>query len=90
MDEKLKEIINHYGLNEQVIVWIEEMSELTKELCKFQRNGYFSDNTKSEITDVQICLDEMKIALNYLQEEQEKEYKFKIDRQLKRKENGEK
>ena len=37
MQDKLCEIINHNGIDKQIVVWIEEMSELTKELCKYQR-----------------------------------------------------
>lgn len=84
MEEKLLKIIDYYEVNRQVPVWIEEMSELTKELCKFQRTGVFNDNIKTEITDVQICLDQIKLVLNYLEEEQKKEYEFKVDRQLNR------
>lgn len=88
MKEKNKEILNYYGIEEQIPVWIEEMSELTKELCKRQRKGCFNDemyeNTKLEITDVQVCLDQMKTALNYTTEEQDRNYAFKVNRQLER------
>lgn len=84
MEEKLLKIINHYGTDKQVIVWIEELSELTKELCKFQRNGYFSENAKLEVTDVEVCLDQIKLVMNYLKEEQEKNYNFKVDRTIER------
>ena len=60
------------------------MSELTKEILKYQRKLRFTDNTKEEITDVQICLDQLKIILNYTEEEQEKNYKYKVNRQLDR------
>lgn len=84
MEEKLLENINHCGIDEQITVLIEEMSELTKELCKYQRYGYFSENTKLEVTDVQISLDEFKLILDYSKEEQEKNYNYKVERQLKR------
>lgn len=84
MVEELKEIIDYYGVKKQVPVYIEEMSELTKEICKYQRKLKFTDNTKEEITDVQICLDQLKIILNYTEEEQEKNYKYKVNRQLER------
>lgn len=83
-EKKLLKIINHYGIDEQITVLIEEMSELTKELCKYKRNGFFSDNAKLEVTDVQVCLDEIKLIMNYLKEEQEKNYNFKVDRQIER------
>ena len=82
MEEKLCEIINHYGLDKQVAVWIEEMSELTKEICKYQRNSKFDNNVYEEITDVQICLDQMKLALKYNAEAQKYNYDYKVNRQL--------
>lgn len=84
MEEKLLKNINHCGIDEQITVLIEEMSELIKELCKYQRYGYFSENTKFEVTDVQISLDEFKLILDYSKEEQEKNYNYKVERQLKR------
>lgn len=78
----LCDILNYYGLDKQIVVWVEELSELTKELCKYQRTGKFSDNGYLEITDVQICLDQMKIAFNYPKEKQAENYDYKIERTL--------
>ena len=38
--ETCKTIANYYGLDSQILIAIEEMSELTKELCKHQRKDY--------------------------------------------------
>jgi len=89
MQDKLCEIVNHYGLNKQAIVWVEEMSELIKEICKYQRNGKFDGNVYEEITDVQICLDQMKLALKYSAIQQKEIYDYKVDRQIRRIENNE-
>lgn len=82
------EILEHYGIEEQIIIWIEEMSELTKELCKWQRKKYLTSEhlkaMKFEVTDVQVSLDQIKKAINYALEEQEENYEFKVDRQLER------
>lgn len=83
METKLKIILDHYGIEHQVIIWIEELSELTKELCKYLRNKEFSDNGYLEITDVQNCLDQMKIAFNYPIKKQYEDYNYKVDRTLK-------
>lgn len=83
METKLKIILDHYGIESQAIIWIEELSELTKELCKYLRNGVFSDNGYLEITDVQNCLDQMKIAFNYPIEKQYEDYNYKVERTLK-------
>lgn len=79
----------HYGIQKQIPVWIEEMSELTKELCKWQRNyekfeGDIPDNLlfnlKEETIDVQASLDQIKKAINFAIEEQEKFYLYKVNR----------
>lgn len=86
-------ILEHYGIYKQITIWIEEMSELTKELCKWQRNydNYEGDipvllmlNLHTEVTDVQVSLDQIKKAINYNELDQESDYKFKIERQLER------
>lgn len=87
MEELIKEnikILDYKTLEEQSIIWMEEMSELTKEITKRLRNGEFTDenleNFKQELTDVQICLDQMKSAINYNYEEQKENYKKKVER----------
>lgn len=92
--EKNYEILEHYGVEKQITIWIEEMSELTKELCKWQRNFEKGElklfdlcNLEFEVTDVQVCVDQIKKAINYTLEHQEENYKAKIERQLKRIEN---
>jgi len=99
MEEEIKTLMNnikiveHYGVKAQIPVWIEEMSELTKELCKWSRNydrleGDIDEQLlkaiKEEITDVTICLDQLKFMIQYGETELMKDYKFKVDRQLKR------
>lgn len=101
MEEKeLKEIlennikiVDHYGVKQQMPVWVEELSELTKVICKWMRKydkleGDISESLladmKEEITDVTICIDQLRYILNFTEDELMKEYKFKVDRQLKR------
>ena len=45
--------------NAQIIVAIEELSELQKELCKALRMSYHRDHMTEEIADVQIMLYQM-------------------------------
>lgn len=82
MENKLQKIIDYYGIDKQLIVWIEELSELTKELCKYQRTGVFSPNAELEVTDVQVCLDQIKLAFNYSTKRQKENYEYKINRTL--------
>ena len=74
-------------------VWIEEMSELIKEICKWARKydelegdltSQLLTNLQEEITDVTICLDQLKYIMGFKEDDLMKEYKFKVDRQLKR------
>lgn len=87
--ERNYKILEHYGMLKQIPVWIEEMSELTKELCKIQR--YYEkwegdipssnwSNTQEEITDVQFVLDQMKKAFSYSLVYQEVDYEMKLIR----------
>lgn len=87
------QILEHYGMQKQIPVWIEEMSELIKELCKWQRKYEQLDgdidtlmlsDMKFEVTDVQVCLDQIKKAINYSELSQEIQYEFKVERQLQR------
>ena len=63
-DEILKKALQHYGANSQRIVAIEEMSELTKELCKVSRGEENIAHIAEEIADVHIMLDQMEILFD--------------------------
>ena len=63
-DEILKNALQHYGANSQQIVAIEEMSELTKELCKVSRGEENAAHIAEEIADVRIMLDQMEILFD--------------------------
>lgn len=58
----LKEAVERYGIDKQMTVAIEEMSELTKALCKFCRGNHsfgVTDNIAEEIADVRIMLNQI-------------------------------
>ena len=91
--ERNYELLEHYGIFKQITIWIEEMSELTKELCKWQRRydelegdltSEMLENIKKESTDVQVSLDQIKKAIHYTYEEQVENYAFKVERQHER------
>ncbi len=91
--KKNTEIVDYYGVKTQIPVWIEEMSELTKVLCKWFRkydqlegdiNLQLLADMQEEITDVTICLDQLKYAIKFMEDDLMKEYKFKVKRQRKR------
>lgn len=55
--------IETYGINNQVIVAIEELSELQKELCKVLRINLGRPRSRmaEEIADVEIMLEQLKM-----------------------------
>ena len=59
-NELYKKLIAKYGML-QLIVAIEELSELQKELCKSLRDKTNIDNIIEEIADVEIMLEQMKL-----------------------------
>lgn len=64
MNEVLKAAIAHYGEQMQVIVAIEELSELQKELTKFLRGQPNERSINEEMADVEIMLEQLKLMFN--------------------------
>jgi hypothetical protein len=82
--EILQEAINRYGEDYQTDRMLEEMSELTKELLKFRRNGGMNhSDVLDEMVDVEIMLEQMKM-IHLLLPDDERNFKdrreFKINR----------
>lgn len=86
-------IVENSNIKDQMYIWIEEMSELTKVICKWARrydelNGDLTGDLKqdflTEIADVMVCLDQIKYAVKIFEDELMEEYKYKVDRQTKR------
>jgi hypothetical protein len=89
--EKNYQILERNGMFKQTDIWIEEMSEIIKELCKLRRNWEeWQDyipvvalrRIREEITDGQVALDQMKKAFDYCETMQELDYAYKVDRAL--------
>lgn len=53
--------IDTWGEDNQLIVAVEEMAELTKEICKRQRGDGNIDHICEEIADVRICLEQLEM-----------------------------
>ena len=64
MNNIYEEIIKKFGEEKQIIVAIEELSELQKALCKYLRNGELTYNLLEEMADVYIMLEQLKIIFN--------------------------
>lgn len=64
-----KRIIELYGEHAQKLMAIEEMSELTKEVCKDFRGKLDREHLIEEIADVLITLDQMLLIYEISEEE---------------------
>lgn len=63
-DEIYRAALEAFGARAQVLMAIEEMSELTKELCKNDRGRENVTHIAEEIADVEIMLGQMKILFD--------------------------
>lgn len=62
--EILRKAIEKFGIESQRLMAIEEMSELTKELCKNSRRFNNGSAISEEIADVEIMLAQLKLIFN--------------------------
>ena len=77
--EFYKKVIDTYG-KQQVVIAIEELNELQKELCKALRCKVNFDNITEEIADVEIMLEQMKIYFGINEEDVEAMKEYKLER----------
>lgn len=84
--ESCRAIANFYGIDSQSLIAIEEMSELTKELCKDQRGYDRNKDIIEELADVSIMIEQL-IALYDCEKEVSDMIDFKVNRQLRRMEH---
>ena len=82
--------IEHYGVNSQIDIAIEEMSELTKALLKHRRYG--TEDTykdiRDELADVEICLQYIRLIYSIDDKSLEFIKNSKLDRLKKRMEES--
>ena len=78
----LLKAIEHYGVNPQIDIVIEEMSELTKALLKHRRYGTADtyNAIREELADVEICLEYIKLIYSIDDKSLEFIKNFKLDR----------
>lgn len=81
--ETCRSIANHYGKEHQVLIAIEEMSELTKELCKYFRRYDRKKEIIEEVADAQIMLEQL-IELFGINNEVDRMVDYKLNRQIRR------
>ena len=75
----MNKAISTYGQDSQMLMAIEEMSELTKAICKYKRYGDNVNDIAEEIADVTIMLDQLKMMFDVYPE-----VEMNIDLKLKR------
>lgn len=78
-DEICRKALDTFGADSQVMIAIEEMSELTKELCKNGRGQENTTHIAEEIADVEIMLQQMVILFD-CKETVDKYRQYKLDR----------
>ena len=80
-----KDFIKHYklfidtwGLDSQLFMCIEEMSELTKELCKYKRyhDEKIIENIREELADVFNCVEQLSYYFGFDEVQKIREYKI--------------
>ena len=86
--EKCRRVLNRYGYRPQMLMVIEECSELQKSTCKMLRNGTTatapSDNFKEEIVDVIVMVTQAVLMANLSVGEINAMAQAKLDRVLKK------
>lgn len=80
MNDVLKEVINKNGKVYQMIIAMEEMSELTKELSKCIRGANNRDQIIEEVADVYIMLMQIEMIHNISKTELFNMMNTKLDR----------
>lgn len=76
-------IADHYGMANQLPIAIEEMSELTKEICKNIRGNDNLNDIIEEVADVQIMVEQL-IRMFDIEDKVSLMNDYKLVRQLKR------
>lgn len=64
MDKVFSNAIVKYGVHNQCVVAVEELSELQKEICKALRGQLNRDNMIEELADCWIMTEQLKMMFN--------------------------
>lgn len=83
-EDVIRKAIDTYGNDAQLWMVIEEMSELTKEICKFKRGKDNFLEIADEMADVYIMLEQLKRLCAVPQDLIQQRIDFKFDRLRKR------
>jgi hypothetical protein len=83
-EDVIQKAIDTYGEDAQLWMVIEEMSELSKEICKFKRGKDNFFEIADEMADVYIMLEQLKRLCAVPQDLIQQRIDFKFDRLRKR------
>lgn len=83
-EDVIQKAIDTYGKDAQLWMVIEEMSELSKEICKFKRGKDNFLEIADEMADVYIMLEQLKKLCAVPQDLIQQRIDFKFDRLRKR------
>ena len=84
MEEKLRTIADHYGLENQLRQLAEECSELAVEANHSARRGNITVRLIMEIADVEIMIDQIRYLAGIQESDIVKTRFYKLERQMKR------
>ncbi len=76
----LEKAITRYGKEAQLDMCVEEMSELTKEICKYKRRNENQAEIIEEMADVYIMLEQMKMIFGISEQQINEQIDFKVAR----------
>ena len=88
MTNKEIEIINHYGVMNQLKYFQSEVFELNEAIIQYEYDDNLANtHIAEEMADVLVMLKQFQLYYGITDEEIEKVMNYKIDRQIKRMEN---
>lgn len=78
-------VVDKYGVDAQLTVVMEELSELLKEVCKLKRNIGDFDHLAEEIADVEIMCEQLRYIydLNFAVDAWKKSKLMRLENRLK-------
>lgn len=63
-NQQYKKLIEKFGIENQIIIAVEELSELQKELCKYLRGKHNIVELSEEMADVKIMFEQLEFIFS--------------------------
>lgn len=90
LKNKQLKIINHYGIDNQIDILLEESAELVQAICKWKRYYKSEGSIDSlnllieEIADVKNIIEQLELSNESIEEGIERNIEYKVNRELDR------